>query len=446
MARTAKNQPLDLSHAVELTAGAIDRLSCPDGKGQAFLRDTKAPGLRVRVTAAGAKSFVFEGKLDRQTIRRTIGDVRAWTLPNARAEANRLRVLLDGGKDPRALDREAAAARVEATKQAALADVTVGDAWAAYLAARKDSWGARHYADHEKLAQQGGKETMRGTRGRGKTQAGPIYPLLSLRLVDLTPEAVEAWAAKNGQERPTYGRLAWRCLRAFLQWCSEEKAYSSLVPVNSAKTRKARESFGKASQKRDVLLREQMPAWFASVQKLPSSTLSAYLQALLLTGARRGELLRLKWSDVNQQWRGMTIRDKVEGDRQIPLTPYVAKLLYALPCINEYVFASQVKKKAHIADPNGGMADACAAAGLSGLTLHGLRRSFKSLTEWLDIPAGVVAQIMGHKPSATAEKHYTVRPLDLLRVHHEHIEAWMIEQAGLPPVKAEEGARLQAVA
>lgn len=74
---------------------------------------------------------------------------------------------------------------------------------------------------------------------------------------------------------------------------------------------------------------------------------------------------------------------------------------------------------------------ACAVAGIDGLTLHGLCRSFKSLTEWLEIPTGVVAQIMGHKPSATAEKHYTVRPLDLLRVHHETIEAWIFEQAGI---------------
>ena len=70
-------------------------------------------------------------------------------------------------------------------------------------------------------------------------------------------------------------------------------------------------------------------------------------------------------------------------------------------------------------------------AGISPITLHGLRRSFKSLTEWLECPAGVVAQIMGHKPSATAEKHYTVRPLDLLRVHHERIEAWILGQAGI---------------
>lgn len=49
----------------------------------------------------------------------------------------------------------------------------------------------------------------------------------------------------------------------------------------------------------------------------------------------------------------------------------------------------------------------------------------------LEIPAGVVAQIQGHKPSATAEKHYKVRPLELLRVHHERIEAWMLEHAGI---------------
>ena len=73
--------------------------------------------------------------------------------------------------------------------------------------------------------------------------------------------------------------------------------------------------------------------------------------------------------------------------------------------------------------------DACRVAGIENLTVHGLRRSFKSLTEWLEVPVGVVAQIQGHKPSATAEKHYTVRPLDLLRVHHERIEAWILEQA-----------------
>lgn len=100
-----------------------------------------------------------------------------------------------------------------------------------------------------------------------------------------------------------------------------------------------------------------------------------------------------------------------------------------MPRRNEYVFASDRKVQAAITEPNHAHDRACKAADIPDLTLHGLRRSFKSLTEWLEVPAGVVAQIQGHKPSATAEKHYTVRPLDLLRVHHERIETWILEQA-----------------
>jgi integrase len=80
------------------------------------------------------------------------------------------------------------------------------------------------------------------------------------------------------------------------------------------------------------------------------------------------------------------------------------------------------------------------------VSLHGLRRSFKSLAEWVECPAGIVAQIMGHKPSATAEKHYTVRPVDLLRLWHDKIEAWMLEQAGVTFDRKAEPGKLALVA
>jgi integrase len=38
----------------------------------------------------------------------------------------------------------------------------------------------------------------------------------------------------------------------------------------------------------------------------------------LLTGARPGELLALRWDDVNLEWKGITIHDKVEDDRVMP--------------------------------------------------------------------------------------------------------------------------------
>ncbi len=450
MAQPKKSDSIDLTQAQDLTAGLIERLTCrTDIKAQAFLRDSKAPGLRVRVTNTGGKSFVFEAKLNRQTIRRTIGDVRAWTIEAARVEANRLRVTLDAGTDPRELERQQPAEQTASKAAAAVQAVTVGEVWAAYMAARKPHWGERHHADHAKLIQAGGEKSKRGTRGRGVTIAGPLHSLMALPLRDLTAPVIEAWAALEAKTRPTSARLAWRCLKAFLTWCTEQAEYApAMTGANPAKTKKARESLGKAGIKQDALLREQLPVWFAAVQNVSNPVAAAYLQTLLLTGARPGEVLGLRWEDINTKWHGLTIRDKVEGERVIPLTPYVSHLVHTLPRRNEWVFASASKDPAAqtLSIPRNPHQTACKLSGIDGLTLHGLRRSFKSLTEWLEIPAGVVAQLMGHKPSATAEKHYTVRPLDLLRVHHEKIEAWILEQAGVNFDAAVEPGKLRVVA
>jgi integrase len=436
MARPKKADTPDLSERVNLTAGAIERLTCPNGKQQAFMRDTEAPGLRVRVTKAGAKSFVYEAKLNRQTIRRTIGDVKLWSIEQARTEARRLAVVLDNGQDPREIERKQRAEKDAAKAAAAAKAVTVGEVWAVYLDARRLRWGERHYSEHLLLVKRGGVASKRAAGG--VTAPGILHPLVGLALRDLTAPVIEAWAARETQTRPAAARLAWRCLKAFLSWCAEQPEYAPVLPsANPAKTKKARESLGKAGVKQDALLKEQLPAWFAAVRQQQNPVVAAYLQTLLLTGARAGEVLGMRWEDVNTKWRGLTIRDKdaskggVDGVRVIPLTSYVWHLLQALPRRNEWVFSSASAKGGRIVIARNNHHDACAVAGIEGLTIHGLRRSFKSLTEWLEIPAGVVAQIMGHKPSATAEKHYTVRPLDLLRVHHERIETWILEQAGI---------------
>ena len=447
MARPKKDAPLDLTQRTSLTVGAIERLTCrTDVKAQAFLRDSEVPGLRVRVTNTGAKSFVFEAKLNRQTIRRTIGDVKTWTIDQARAEARRLAVQLDSGQDPRELERRQLAEKQVQRQQEQAQSVLATDVWAVYLRERSPHWGKHHKHDHERLARVGGQPSARGTRGKGLTTAGPLASLLGLPLRELTAPVIEAWAIKEGQIRPTAAQLAWRLLRAFLAWCGEHPQYSASVPgTNPAKTRKTRAALGKVGVKQDALLKEQLPAWFAAVRALGNPVISAYLQAVLLTGARPGEVKAMRWIDINTQWRGLTIRDKVEGERVIPLTPYLHQLIASLPRHNEWVFASTRSKGAPITEPNHANDRACKVAGIDGLTLHGLRRSFKSLTEWLEVPTGVVAQIQGHKPSATAEKHYTVRPLDLLRLHHERIEAWILEHAGVPfDAKAEPG-KLRAV-
>jgi len=433
---------------VAFTAGRVNGFKCPPDKAQAFLWDSTAKGLGLRATPAGKPSYVFQAVYQEKTIRLTIGSPDVWTIPLAQEKARELQRLIDEGKDPRSLKADALAqTEARAAKTAAQAQqeaaqaLTVSEAWQVYIADRKSHWGALHLADHIRLSAAGGVPRK---RGEGLTIAGPLHSLMAVRLVDLSASKVTAWAEHEAKTRPTPARLSWRLLRAFLTWCSEQDEYAPLVAGNAAKTRKTREALGKPGTKKDALQREQLPAWFAAVRQIGNPAICAYLQAMLLTGARPGELLELRWEDVNMAWRGMTIHDKVEGERVIPLTSYVYHLIAALPKRGEWVFAGAGDHA--LTRPAKNLATACEVAGVDHVSLHGLRRSFKSLTEWLEVPVGVVAQLMGHKPSATAEKHYTVRPLDLLRVHHERIEAWILEQAGVTfDAKAEPG-KLRVVA
>ncbi|MGE0070987.1 MAG: tyrosine-type recombinase/integrase [Thiomonas sp.] len=431
------------------TAGRVAGFTCPAGKQQAIYWDGKQPGLGLRVTASGARAYVFQGWLGAGAVRVTIGSPAAWTIDAARREAARLRVLVDSGVNPneqrREQDEAKAAARVQAEAVQQREALTVGEVWSAYLEERRTHWSDLHLRDNLRMVQPGGMAVSgRGYKGDMKTP-GPLAVFMPLALAKLDAPTIEAWAAREGQTRPASARLAHRLLSVFLTWCAEHPQFAGIVQTpNPAKTRRTREALGKPGTKSDVLTREQLPAWFAHVRQIQNPAIAAALQIMLLTGARPGEVLSLRWEDVGTQWRSIVIRDKVEGERMIPLTPYVAHLLAFLPRRDVWVFASPTSASGQLSRPNMPHARACKAAGLGDLTLHGLRRSFSTLTEWLEIPAGVVAQIMGHKPSATAERHYKVRPLDLLRVHHERIEAWILGQAGIEFQQAAPGLRVVA--
>ena len=415
-----------------LTLTRIERLKLPPGVAQAFLWDTDAPRLAVRVTA-GIKAFIFEAKLNRRTVRTTIGDVLAWNLEDARSEARRLQTVVDQGIDPREQKRDQAAAADAKREQAKRIEAPALDAWQGYLVARAPKWSARSLLDHQRLVDPGGKPKTRGRRpGEGETtQPGALLALLGRPLVHISPARVRRWLKEEAAHRPTHAALAFRCLRAFINWCSDQDEYSGQVNTDACITRMARDELPKKSAKDDCLQREQLPAWFAAVRQIQNPVIAAYLQTTLLTGARREEVAGIRWDDVDFQWKKLTIGDKVQGNRTIPLTPFVASLLATLPHRNEWVFSSPTAASGRLQEPRIQHNKALAVAGLPALSIHGLRRSFGTLAEWVECPTGISAQIMGHKPSATAEKHYRVRPLDLLRMWHTKIEAWILSEAGV---------------
>ncbi|TXH33875.1 MAG: DUF4102 domain-containing protein [Burkholderiaceae bacterium] len=436
----------------------LPRIAAFKPKSEGFLWDEDAPQLAVRVRASGSKNFIFQSGLGYRDIRITIGSVDAWTIEAARDEARRYQRMIDEGKDPRdVLRQEVEARKAEEVARQAVADaqqveqrrqaLTVADAWPAYVAARSHKWGDSSRRDHEKAIQPGGERITRGRKkGQGEfSLPGMVYSLLAEPLKDLTSERLAAWMQENNERGPTEAAKNYRLVRAFLNWCAERPEYSGIVCPDACRTSEVKDHVRAVKAKGDSLQREQLPLWFKHVRALRNPVHAAYLQTLLLTGPRREELTALRWEDVDFQWKTVTIKDKVEGQRIIPLTPYVAALLAGLPRRNEWVFSSPSAESGRLQEPLKPHKNAMEAAGLPPFTLHDLRRSFGTLAEWVECPVGVVAQIQGHKPSALAEKHYRRRPIDLLRVWHVKIEGWILEQAGVEPLSEKQGSVLRVV-
>lgn len=410
---------------VNLTSQRLSGLSCEAGKSQSIYRCAKTPCLGVRVTQSNQKSFIFESSFNGKTIRMTIGDIKTWTISDAQAEARNLKVMVDKGVDPRQ-QKAKVLADAEATRFKSEKGLI---AWGEYIADRKHQWGERHLTDHLDMVREGGGLITRGLReGQSNIKsAGILRDILSLPLNQISKEIVLSWVKKEVKQRPARARMALSALKAFMTWAGDNPKYKAIIQSDAC-DRISRE-LPRKKAKTDCLQREQLKSWFDAVKKISNPVISAYLQILLISGARRNELASLKWADIDLRWNIAIIKDKVEGTRQIAITPYVASLIQSLPRRNDYVFSSVVKEKSYITEPRKAHQLAIQAAGIEELSLHGLRRSFGTLSDWIECPEGIKAQIQGHKPSAIAEKHYRVRSVDMLRGWHNKIEKFMLDEA-----------------
>ena len=414
---------------VNLTTARVAAYNCEAGKSQSFLWDAKSNCLALRATQSGAKAYVCQARLHGKDIRITLGRPDTWTVQDAREAANRFQLSLDQGIDPREIAAKTKIAAQRARAENDARKIAARVAWESYLRAPHPKWGETHLNDHNIAAQIGGQIKK---RGKQLTKPGPLSSLLEMPLHKITADAVSSWLQRESSDRPTAAGNSLRKFRTFINWCCAHPIYNTVVNANCAVARIVTDfAPSKKTKPDDALQKQDLAHWFEQMRIMSNHVFSVYLQGLLLTGARRTEWQILKWKDVDFTGYKMTIRDKVEGVRTIPLTPYVHGLLVSLPRVNEFVFSSPTSKLGYAIGMSKAHTDALRRAGLCHISLHGLRRSFSTLSEWLELPVGVIAQIQGHKPSAIAEKHYKRRPIDLLRMHHEKFESWILSEAGV---------------
>jgi integrase len=442
MPRPSKSAAISYGTSQNLTHGLLERANCPDGQPYVLLKDADKKGLRLRVTKAGGKHWQFETRLrSGKLFTRTLGEWPTISISDAQEEAHRLRGLTEKGLDPRELERqteaETTARLASLAAEEAARTLTVGELWPLYLEKgrpkRRDDWKPRYRADLEAMAAPGG---VKKKRGEGLTRPGPLFPLLALPLASINEDSLKDWFDREALSGKHQATRALMMFRGFLRWCSSRQEYRALTDRDAGKAASIVESLPINNRRTDALEAAQVAGWWSGAEQLSNRTASAYLRALLLTGARREEMAALKWEDVDFRWNKLTIADKVSATRTIPLSPYMALMLRGLPLakgaageLSPFVFAS-ASKSGRIADPRGSHERVLQAAGIKVLTLHGLRRSFSLLGEAAGAPAGAIAQVMGHRPSATAEG-YRPRSVDALRPFLAQIEAHILALAGV---------------
>jgi hypothetical protein len=125
----------------EKLSDVVIRKALPPKEGQLFLWDNEIKGFGLRITKAGAKSFILDYRVEGRQRRITLGGYPDWTVQAARAAAKTMKRDVDRGQDPMG-DRHA-------LREAS----TMADLWERYRLERLPKKAARSQSDETSMWQ-----------------------------------------------------------------------------------------------------------------------------------------------------------------------------------------------------------------------------------------------------------------------------------------------------
>jgi integrase len=242
----------------------------------------------------------------------------------------------------------------------------------------------------------------------------------AVKLSALRREALEAWAAERLAEvgPATFNKELW--VLKNLGKRAVEWGYLLRNPAQGIK--RAREPRGRVRylepDERDRLLNGIEVTVTASdgrrwtMRQQPNARLRLYILAALHTGARRAELIRLTWGDVDMRQRTLTFRATKNGDsRTVPLTETLWRELAALP--------RPLDPSAPVLPPmepevlTRSFARLVQRLGLKNLTFHDLRHDAASTMAMEGVPLRTIAEVLGHRDLRMTARYAHLSPQHL---------------------------------
>ena len=132
----------------------------------------------------------------------------------------------------------------------------------------------------------------------------------------------------------------------------------------------------------------------------------AAIRLLMLTGCRKGEILTLRWDDVDRTTRELRLRDTKSGPRMVPLTPALERVLDGIRRVegNPWVIQSR-KPGAHLPDLAYYWGLIAERAGVEGVRIHDIRHSYASRALALGESLSIIGRLLGHAKVGTTGRY-----------------------------------------
>jgi integrase len=345
----------------KLTPSFCLKATAEPGRERSIYWDETMPGFGLVVTDAGHRSFVVQYRAAGRSRRMTIDGVLG--LVKARQRAKALLGAAASDKDPLEERRKIAA--------------RIGDSFESI---------ADGYLDREGKA-------LRTVEQRRTMLKRLVYPTLGKRqiLEIRRSDIVKLLDKVEDQNGPVMADRTLATIRKIMNWhASRSDEFRSPIVRGMARTK------GSERKRKRILTDDELRAiWKAA--DATEGPFGRYVQFLLLTAARRNEARVMTRGELlGADWTLPANRNKVKLDLVRPLPAAALNVLEKLPHIGKrgYLFTTNGRT------PIGGLSkfklNLDKACGVTGWTLHDLRRTARSLMSRAGVPSDHAELCLGH--------------------------------------------------
>jgi integrase len=351
------------------------------------------PGLGILVGTTGKKTWVLQSKVRGAGVTRrvSLGPVSTMTSEQAWDRAIPIRRELDAGNDPKAKKHKPA---------------TVREALQVYLATRR-KLRERSRADY---------------RGRVERQLAPwldlkiaaiTAPMVQARFLAISGE-VEARRAAGGSKGGVDvrgGATANGAVAIFRALWNDQKARDPAMALLPDPTVLVRGQFHDLTPRSRRVEGGDLPAFYATIQALPSRLWRDLLNLALYTGWRDGEISGLRWGEVDLRERMIHIpgeRMKAHKAFDLPMSRQVVDLLVARRALGNdglFVFPGS-GQSGHTQSMTLALRKVGEVCGVR-VSPHDLRRTFVSIAQTCPIPAIATKLLVAHSTTTDITERYT---------------------------------------